>query len=274
MFKIKIFLVLIFSCFSCFSQEIPTPASQDKKIDITGLVWNKWDTDNFIILSLDKDEGYNLYKTIEKTKKDVLSRWGLENFNFKEKCKIVCVKNKDYLNNFFRIRNSHVEVLKDKDDEVSSCSIWYSQDDKEFLSSDILYLCILQSEYKWWIKRGLYLLKNDENFVKSNIDENLKDFSKIILVNEEDWKKQSEQEKKQFDKTSVIACLFFRKEFGQNNFLKIINSEQKEEDFEKIIGFKNYSELDKVFKRYKDYLYNDKMNNKIPYNYLEIKEAK
>lgn len=271
----KIILAILFSVvsFSCFSQEVPTPASQDKKIDISGLVWNKWETDNFIVLSLDKSEGYDLYKNIENLKEKSLQKWGLENFRFKQKCKVVCVLSKDYLNNFFRLNDSYVEVLKSSNEDFNSCSIWFSQDYKENLASDILYVSLLQTELKWWAKRGIYLLKNDVDFVKSNIAENLKDFSKIISLTEDDWKKQTVEERKIFDSGAMTACLFLRKEFGQNNFLRIINSTQNEENFKNLIGFNNYFDLDNVFKRYKNNLYKDKVDNKIPDNYLKIKEV-
>jgi hypothetical protein len=266
MFKNTLLLLVLTWPGVCFSQEIQSPDAN--KIDTTDLVWNKWDTDNFIILSLDKNEGYKIYRQVEKIKKESLSRWGLEDYNLKEKCKIVCVFDKKYLKNFFRLDDSYVEVLKENGEVVSS-SIWL--DKKDILNDEIFYVLILQSDLKWWVKRGLYFLKNDVDFVKNNIQEDLEDFSNIINISEDDWKKLSLEDKNKFDKTASIFCLFLRKEFGQNNFLKIINSNQSESDFEKIIGFKNYEQINDIFKRYKNYLYKDKINNKIPDDYLKIK---
>lgn len=268
----NLFLIVVIFCSLAYGADIPVPTS-DQKIDVTGLVWNKWDTDNFIILSLDKSEGYDLFKNVEEIKKQSLEKWGLPNLKSNSSCKLVCVSNPDLLKKLFRLEKTHSELIKNESGQVS-CSIWTVNDHD--ISAEILYIILLQDDnLKWWVKRGIYnLTKNEIKNIKNEIPSSCDDILKIVSVTEKDWKNKSDIEKNDFDKNASLLCLFLRKEFGQNNFVKILKSQQDEKEIASILKFKDVNHLEKVFKRYSQSIYKDKMENKIPDEYLKIQGIK
>ena len=271
--KLLVLFLFLFLCSLTKAAEVPTPAILNDKFDVKGLVWNKWDTDNFIILSLDKPQGYKLFKNIEEVKKQSLEKWGFVDSVVENDCKIVCVSNDDLLKKLFRLEKTHSEVIKDGSGNFSS-SIWTTNDAD--ISAEVLYVILLQdNNLKWWVKRGIYnLTKNEIKDIKSNIPETSDNLSKIVAVTENDWKNKPELEKNNFDENASLLCLFLRKEFGQNNFVKILKSKQTEKEIAEVLGFKNSEDAEKVFKRYAQAIYKDKMENKIPDNYLKIQGVK
>jgi hypothetical protein len=274
---IILFLFLFLS--STANSQVPKPKNailhEYPKIDTTGLVWNKWDTKNFIILSLDKNQGYEIYNKIENIKNKVLFRWGIQNFNFKIKCKVVCVPDAKTLNGFFRIDKSYSEFSKDKNGIVDSCSIWLNLEDFNSLEKEINKLILLQlDEFSWWTKRGMILLNENFDEIKSNIVKYTMDLSNLKNIDENKWKEKSDIDKKNFDNNSMLMCLFIRKEFGQNIFKNFVRSQQSEKDIREILGFDSAQDFDKTFKRYVESIHKDVINSKIPDSYLEIKGVK
>ena len=80
--------------------QLPVPAGQTAPTDpdLKNLVWNKWDTDNFTILSLDQSQGKYLHENIESMKTWILRRWGIsEKLQFSAECKIMCVPTKELM---------------------------------------------------------------------------------------------------------------------------------------------------------------------------------
>lgn len=269
----KLLILFLFFCSVVKASDVPSPAILNEKFDVKGLVWNKWDTDNFIILSLDKSQGYKLFRNIEEVKKESLEKWGFANLAAENDCKIVCVSNDDLLKKLFRLEKTHAEVIKDGSGNFSS-SIWTTNNSD--ISAEILYVFLLQDDkLKWWVKRGIYnLTKNEIKDIKSNIPETPENLSKIVAITEKDWQNKSDLEKKDFDKNASLLCLFLRKEFGQNNFIEILKSAQTEKEIAEVLGFKNSEDFEKVFKRYSQAIYKDKMENKIPDDYLKIQGVK
>ena len=53
------------------------------------LKWHRWTTDNFVILSIDKNQGDYLFNNIEKIKEMSVSKWGVANSVFDNRCKII-----------------------------------------------------------------------------------------------------------------------------------------------------------------------------------------
>ena len=73
----------------------------------------------------------------------------------------------------------------------------------------------------------------------------------------------------------IIFCLFIRKEFGQDCYLKFLqkSTEDNPEDaIKKVLKFENYEKFDITFKRYMIDLTNDLTAGNTPDSYLQVKE--
>ncbi len=266
------FLILFLNLFSFILL-----ANEDEKTNVKQeLVWNKWDTDNFIILSLDKNQGLFVKDNIELIKNSVCENFGIENINFPIKTKLMCVPNKDFLKKLFNIDHSHFEV-RFENEQPNVSAIWISFDDFQSADSFVLANCLSDSFYKnnqkCFIQRGVfYILNNSVEKLKEEIVkiEELNS-NKLFSVKQKDWISFSKEEKNKFDRESFLLCLLLRKEFGKNIFGKFLQTDQDENSFEKVYGFSGFDDFDLTLERYLKNISNDIKNNKMPDKYLKVK---
>jgi len=217
-------------------------------------VWNKWDTEHFSILSLDKSQGYYLKSNIEDIRLKTLSKWRLP--DGETKYKLVCVRNAKELNKLFNLNGPYFE-LRDKNIENFDCVIWI---DSEKISS--LPFIILKNE----VDHGAF-----DNFVKVGIPflERSVDEIKNDLVESKDVDFKFLYDKSKEDvANSALVCLMIRKELGKANFEKILNSQ---DEIHESLGFKDQNHFLSTLNRYKKNLISDIKEEKMPDSYLEIK---
>jgi hypothetical protein len=119
-------------------------------------------------------------------------------------------------------------------------------------------------------------IKESVNRIKKYIDNDEPlFFSKGLLeFNEELYSKLTQEDKKRFGDCSTAFCLMIRKEFGQNQFHKILKSEKGIKGFEEILHFKGYTDLDKSFKQYLFDIIKEVGTNNVPDEYLQIQNRK
>jgi len=283
------------------SDVVPIPTrSNDVKLDLDDKVWNRWETDNFVILSLDLNQGLYLYNNLENIKNWTFTRWGIDNIPFQKRvykegfpmepeCVLVCVPNEEYLKKLFRLEGDYSEVQKSGNMVRNIC--WISLDKKpsEIIPTAITTMCLNQlekvtnKEFNFWIHRGVSRLNGTPDqiretilFANRHVHKNKAMFFSESLFNmtKEEWLSLNEEEQKMFDAEALMMCLLIRKEFGQNNFLQFMYSENKQQDIQKNIKFKGYDELDATFKRYVLNLSEDVKTNKTPDSYLQINAVK
>jgi hypothetical protein len=262
-------IILIFVVNVVFAQETPIPvpfvetvqkqvSSPKTPDEFKNLVWNKWDSENFIILSIDKNQGYNLKNKIENIKSWVLDRWGFLDINFKSDCKIVLVSNRDLLKKLFKLESPRCEVRKDGD-KILLSAIWISNEDLDKLPYTLSEVCFSEIEQNYkktlpiHIKKGMCYLNNDHLEVELK---NTKKFTYENLISEKDPD----------EKQCAILCLLFRKEYGQDNFLKYVASRDINN-----FSIKNKENLESILNRYYDNFINDLKENKVPQSYLDVK---
>jgi hypothetical protein len=262
--KIMSFLFFVLFCFCTYAQEmVATPEISE---DLKGLVWNKWDTENFIILSIDKNQGLQIKNNIENAKTLLLTKWGLPDVDFEGECKIICVSNKALLKKIFRLDESKVEIRRDQQGNIKLCVIWFYLDEEmplDHLSS----ICLAQFEQKhdklpYFCKKGMPLLSKSSDDIRQKLlsEENLKFSIKEFFSIKED-KANSESYKVK----SALLCLLLRKEFGQDNFINFLHSKSLSS-----FGFEDDGKFEKTVNKYYENIYNDLKENKVPDNYLEI----
>ena len=269
------FLVLIVCNFSfVLGQEINVPKlslNTPKPVTITlsnvpdefkDLVWNKWDTDNFIILSIDEQQGFYLKRNIEFIKSSILNKWGIKDFDFSAQCKLVCVSDKNMLEKLFKKQDFYSEVRKNSNNEIESFIIWFYLNDKNSLvklNDKILNICLTDLHQKVetmpdFCKVGMCALNTDVDQVKK------------ILLESKDFKASDLLVDSTLSTGSCAAlCLMIRKEYGEINFLNYLFSGDLN-----ILGIKNVDQLDSIFERYRINLIKDLENNLVPDNYLKI----
>lgn len=294
----KVFLILLAMTSPAFGQEmvshldIPVPSGQKAPVDpeIQNLVWNKWDTPNFIILSLDKQQGRYLYENIELMKKWASNRWGLPDVKFSSECKVLCVPNRELMKKLFRLDNSYGEVRR-KDGKITISVLWLVLDGKpaELIPSALTEACVSEYEQSignkcgWWFHRGSSILNQTLPQIRGQISNLQKSFSKdskmffsqsLFSMTEDQWLKETAENKLLFDQEAAALTLLLRKEFGQKMLHTFLMTKQSEQDFVAVYGFANYAEFDATLKRYMFQLSGDIIANRTPNSYLEISPPK
>lgn len=232
------------------------------------LEWNRYSTDNFVVLSIDNSQGKNLSENLDKYKKNYLTKWGFPDFKFSKECRVFCVPSEAMLKKLFNITESKVEYRKELNvawivfgDYSAISEIVYKEFEEKY-----------KTELPFWFKRGSYLLN------KSDVRKQLKDcngkFSAEKLLNMKKDEYDKNEDKKILDQQFVCLCLMLRKEFGEvklQGFLRFSSSNDVKDVLSFVYGFVSYQAFDKQYQRFVKDLNSELINNNVPDSYLEIK---
>lgn len=284
-----IMLTLVF-CTQGFAQNLvthvslPTPSGVEIKPDseLKNLIWNKFQTDNFAILSLNVQQGQYLKDNIEKMKTWVLTRWGLPDSKLSFECKVIGVPSKELMKKLFGLDESYAEIIKDDQGKIKEAVIWVVLDGKpaQTITPALTTVCAAELGLPLWASRGMYILNSTIPQIKQSISplaqyvqkDNLVFLSESILnMDEEKFRQVKKEERELFDRECAAFCLLLRKEFGQSNFINFLRSHGSAKSLAEIYRFKDYEKLDGVFLKYMTNLSSDINNNKTPDSYLDIK---
>lgn len=270
--------------------QLPQPGNQTSTIPndpaLKDLMWNKWDTENFTILSLDAEQGRYLYQNIEQMKKWVYARWGLPDVKFSAECRILCVPNKELMKKLFRLEASHGEVRREGG-KIKMSVLWLVLDQKpsEVIPPSLTVISMAELEqtqqYKvgYWAQRGMSLLNGTLPQIRGNLgalagpmsrDDKVYFSAKLFSMTEEEWTKETPDRRQLFDQEAAALCLLLRQEFGQKNLHRFLATSQSEQDFVTTYGFNGYTEFDATLKRYMQNLSTDIAQNRTPDKYLQI----
>lgn len=244
--RIFILLVSVFLCFSSYAGETATLPGVTKAID--GLVWNKWETDNFIVLSIDYDYGGRLRNSIEKIKAEVCRKVGIGEVSFPVKCKVVCVPDMATLKRFFSMEGPGFEVREDASGSVSEIAIWI--DEESFLDPLLASVCL--HDRPTFLREGVSVLLSGPSEVSAAVLAS--DGSVDFLWGGGDAKPAE----------SAAVCLFVRGEFGREIFSEMLGGTSAEV----AVGFPDRSSFEKTFARYLANLKADLKSGKTPDVYL------
>lgn len=260
---------------------VPTdPALKD-------LVWNRYTTDNFVILSIDNAQGKWMSNNLDDIKTWCIERWGFPDFKFTKECRVFCVPNKALLKKLFNLDDSKVEVRR-KDGNIEITAMWLVLDNKpaNVVPQKLSQLCFAEFEQKhsvtipFFAKNGMSILNGAITDVKEDIkylsgqESSFLSSDKMFAMTEEEYKNSSEEVKKLFDSQSVVLCLLLRHEFGElklQNFLKLSSPDKHQEALKTVYGFENYIQFDESYMRYMKDLLTEAKINKVPDSYFDIR---
>lgn len=272
------------------AQEIiyPYGASASTDFELKDLEWNRYATENIVIMSIDNEQGKWLSENIDKIRSWCLTRWGFPESKFTKECRIFCVPNKQLLKKLFNLEQSKVEMRSDL------TVIWLSLDDKpvRLLPPLLTQICLVEFEARhnvnisWWYKRGASQLNGSVEDIKQSIsglndmikkDQPIFVSEKMFTMTEEDYLKQTIENRKIFDQQAIALCIMLRKEFGEaklQGFLRISSKNNSQDVLKVVYGFSGYEHFDKQYISFMRDLTSDVLNNKAPDSYLEIKPVR
>jgi hypothetical protein len=236
-------------------------------------VWHKWNTDNFSIVSIDKAQGYFVYKNIEKIKSWIFTRWGLPNIKFSKECRIFCVPTTSQMNTLFKINSSYVVVKQ----ELSVIWLVFDKLSTEVIPGPLSLICFV--EYPFWAKKGMSSLNETPTQIKQmlggfkeRIDakQDIYFSDALFSMTEDQWNTLTDDNKKLYNNGATALCLLLRKEFGQDAFLQFLKTNSEEASFVGVYGFSGFEQFDITFQRYVYNLSKDIEIGKTPNKYLTI----
>jgi hypothetical protein len=236
------------------------------------LVWNKWDTKNFIILSLDKSQGLDLKWDADKIMSETLSRWGVEG-GLSSPCKIVCVTNRETLKKLFGIDAPQSEVRRDADGKISVNAIWLDYQSLSELPTLISSSYLSASDLSFFVQRGVSRLGAPAAKIKSEVS-GLGEFSSkdVFSLSREKWLSMNPDARESFDRKSELVCLLLRKEMGKQRFSEFLRAgKQDEQSLRSVYGFDGFDEFDSTLNRYSENLTKDASEGILPEEYLTVR---
>lgn len=265
-FSFVLFVALVSALASAQSPS-PVPSAQRKAPSgLEGLVWHKWDTDHFSVLSVDKSEGGAIRSIVEKERLCAIQRWGLPNSD-EFYCKLVCVSDPDMLKKMFSIDEPRCEVRRRADLSAESVAIWIDKTRMNLLPSLLLEAELSFGKFPLYINRGLPALEKSANAVRSTISSSTSATCSSI-TNEKKALEIFKSSPPAFDADSAILCLMARREFGAVRFGKALRF--AEGDLAAGLGFGSQKDLEDAFARYRGNLLQDIKDGKTPDDYLSF----
>ena len=288
MINCLLFLMMSLQSPTIFMDDPVTTAAPLEDAELKKMEWNRYTSKSFTILSIDNQKGKELSETLEGMKKTALGRWGFPDFKFTKECRVFVVPDYVLLKKLFNLNVGKAQLRKELN------VIWCVGDDKPQKSLMPLLTQVCISEYESvqntilpvWFKRGSILLSNPV----SDIRESLKSFNdvarkeqfthsaeQVFSTTDDEYNKQTNENKNLFDQQSACLCLMLRKEFGEvklQGFLRLQNKNRPESLLDMIYGFKSFSQFDRQYVRYMKELCADVSDNLTPDSYLEIKAVR
>jgi len=275
-------LTFVFACLFCLSSLAEEQGAvkailldPEKVSEKEKFTWNKWETENFIVLSIDKEHGLEFRKKIESIKDSHFEKWGLKESKLKTKCKIICVRDSEMLKRFFGIESPRAESKRGSSGSISTSAIWIDYKRSEELPSLVAFICSSESGDKWYVQRGVCLLSLPSERIKSELAQaSALNFSEIFACDSEKWLGFSPEDRAIFDRKSAMVCLMLRREFGQERFLEFLSSEQDQNAIKTVYGFSDLPRFDETLNRYCRNLSADISRGITPDSYLKVQGAK
>lgn len=254
-----------------------TPSEQ-KKCDesLNGLQWNRYVRKNFVVLSIDDNQGRWLHNNIEKLSSYCAERWGLKVADAPKECRIFCVPTSSLLKSLFNLDQANVAFKNDPNVNV----IWANLE-RPYEDSILPYLSrvILSDGFNrpWWFLRAAQILSSPVKAVHSCIEgESWQDITPndFFSLSYDSYLKLSKDKKEVFDRQALIACLMLRKELGQIKFLEFLRSyedgEEPSSSLVSVYGYKGGKDFSLKCSRYYSDLLAAIRSNKVPDSYFSI----
>lgn len=267
---------------------LPAPEGTVSDPALKNLVWNRWETTNYVILSIDHKQGLWLYENIESMKEWSVVRWGLPNVNYPKRvnvttvgaeagCMVICVPNKETMQKIWRRDSNYTEVKKSaKGIDRNFMLLILDKSPAETMPSRLTVAHMkelenkLETTFNLVIIRGVATLNESLPQIKARIAyvgqaKNLPSVKSLFSMTEKEWVAQEYL----YDSLAATVCLMLRREFGQDKFHALLTP-VTEKKFQEIYKFKGFDDFEVTWRRYINNLVQDVKNNKTPDHYLQI----
>jgi hypothetical protein len=288
----------------CSSEQEITKAANPKEVtkemvnfrevpkEIEGLQWNRWTSKNFTVVALNDKQAQYLHKHLELVKGWCFARWGMYDIDFSTECKVIGVDNPALFKKLFNLDTTKVEIRRDEKGKIKESVIFLLMNGSpsQTIPAPLTEVCMEEFAQKYntkfgvWNKRGMMQLNGTIPQIRDKIAEIKPLLDKneplfftrgLMEMDQDSHTKLDEGKKRIFDNCAMMYCLMIRKEFGQDNYLRVMKmaSESKpEEAVQKHLKFANYGAIDRTFKRYMIDLTIGVASGKTPDHYLQIRE--
>lgn len=259
----RLFTVAFLLLASAARAQAPIPTSGPSS-GLEGLVWNKWETKHFAVLSIDFAAGKRLRSDVESAREEVLSRWGLEGSESLF-CKLVCVPDPDMLRRLFGLKEPRCEVRRDASGKVELAAIWVDSTRMDLLPSLLLEADLLSGNLPVFVKRGVPILELPPDDVRARL-KSAPDSPCSSLLDEKKSADLAKADRAGFDAGCAVLCLMVRREYGASAFGRASSGSAAELPFR--MGFRAPSDMDSTFSRYRANLLKDIGSGRTPDQYL------
>lgn len=255
----NILLVLSLFAFPAFGSEPPVPtAKREPPPGMEGLVWNKWDTPNFIVISLDKGQGSSMRGEAESVRDGVLYRWAIR--PTKRECKLVCVPDAVMLKRLFGLSEPRCEVRKSDSGRLEA-AIWIDIERKSLLPSLVAEAELLSAGCRPFVSKGVPIVEGPVDLTRVA----LASASQLPVVSIVDGDDKVDGES--LEGNSVLLCLLLRKEFGADLFSMAAVSPEPWRP----LGFSSEEHFEATLSRYRSNLIADLKSGRTPDGYLMVR---
>lgn len=297
-----IFLLFTSPCLAQIEKvSFPSEVRQETTItvadkDIQGKQWNRWTSGRFVVCSLNDAQAKFLHDNLDKIKEWELTRWGLADVPMSAECRLICVDDKQLYKKLFNIDQTKVEVRRDGNGRINLIVIFFLLDDKPArtvpgpLTEAVLaeYEQAQGAKFGWWAHRGMALLNGQISDIREHLadlhqytsnDQKMYFGRGLLTMTEDQYNKETAENRRLFDNCAMTLCLLLRKEFGQDKLLQFLVAKDPEAALRRIYGFESVDQFDASFKHYMIDLTSDvvgahKDRPVTPDSYLQIRPKK
>ncbi len=242
----------------------------------------------FEVMALDDATGLQIERNIEKIKKTLLTRWGLPDVAITAPVRMAVVRDKDIFKKLFRIDETRAEAFRSHNGQIIHVIYLLMDDDPiDAIAPPVTEILLAEfaKKYKsnvgWWAKKGMSRLNATPDDIRENISKlnNPVDGNKVFgseslfTLTLDQWYKLNNEQRELYDNQCLALCLMLRKEFGQKNLHKFLQT-SPQDGMKSVYRFYGFDEFDRSYKRYLQDIVREVGKNKTPTHYLTIKSAR
>lgn len=256
-------LLLLVLSVPAMGEGVPSPESESFVARKTeGMVWNKWETENFVILSIDFGFGDRLRSSVESDRDSICESWGVKSSRLPVKCKLVCVPDGQILADLFSIESPRCEIRRGGSSEPKEIAIWLDQKRSSHLSGLLLSVSLYDAPL--YLQRGINVLASAEPS-RDIASLDAPSFKSVFSTTQTVFSGLDREARSAFDKESAVLCLLARREFGSLLFSSLSRGVRPDV----AMGFPDEKSFVDTAKRYFSNLKEDVQSGRTPQSYLD-----
>lgn len=248
------------------------------------LAWNRFETKNFEVLSVSKEDGRKLSDSLERMRAWSLERWGIKSDDFAVKAKVVLAPDREAFVKLFGKDAPGVRVDRDGL-RVKAASVWVWAEPRwetGALQQYLTEVCVADFEARHrvtiplWARVGMAGLNSNVASIRGDLAPLHEVFSKnepcfwtedLLAMTPEKLKRYKATDQALFRREAVALCLYLQKERGK--FVPFLEAAMQSPDKAlRVLDLTEDRQLDAALHAYMANLSKDLVDNKVPNSYL------